>query len=81
MSYNVAVIIRFEEGRELQTLFVGTVAECKAKLFNRVIPNELTKNIQQVESDFGYRFVVEEFGEGKWKKVEYYLQMAKDNNL
>lgn len=81
MSHNVAVIIRLEEGHELQTLFVGTVAECKAKLFNRVTPNELTKNIQQIESDFGYRFVVEEFGEGKWKKVEYYLQKASDSTL
>jgi hypothetical protein len=78
MSDRISVIIRVESGKELETVFAGTITECKAKLFNLVIPSTLTRNIFQIESDHGYHFEVEEFSENKWKKVNYYLQIASE---
>ena len=80
MSNNIAVIIRIEAGKELETVFAGTTTECKAKLFNRVIPSDLTRNIFQIPSDYGYHFEVEEFSKNEWKKVNYYLQVVSEMN-
>ena len=75
MEKNIAVIIRVEVGQEPQAKFVGTIQECKATLFNWVIPSSMAKNIQQMNSDYGYCFFVEELVEGAWRNVEYYLQI------
>ena len=80
MISRIAVIIRVEDGKELQTIFVGTTDECKAKLFNYVIPSEFTGNIFQIQSDYGYHFEVEEFSKNEWKKVNYYLQIVSEMN-
>lgn len=80
MNERISVIIRVEAGKELETIFAGTTAECKAKLFNRVIPSELTRNIFQIPSDYGYHFEVEEFSKNEWKKVNYYLQIVSEMN-
>jgi hypothetical protein len=80
MSNNISVIIRIESGKELETVFAGTTVECKAKLFNHVIPSDLTRNIFQIPSDYGYHFEVEEFSKNEWKKVDYYLQIINEMN-
>jgi hypothetical protein len=76
MTERISVIIRIESGKELETTFAGTTAECKEKLFNHVIPSGSTRNIIQIPSDYGYHFEVEEFSKNEWKKVEYYLQIV-----
>ena len=68
MSNNISVIIRIETGKELETIFAGTTTECKAKLFNRVIPSDLTRNIFQIPSDYGYHFEVEEFSKNEKRR-------------
>ena len=77
MEKNIAVIIRVEVGQEPQAKFVGTIQECKAALFNWVIPSSMARNIQQTDSDYGYCFRLEEWVERSWRKVEYYLQIPK----
>lgn len=81
MSERISVIIKVESGKELATVFAGTTDECKARLFKHVIPSELTRNIFQIPSDYGYHFEVEEFSENKWKKVDYYLQIVSEMNF
>lgn len=81
MSERISVIIRVEAEKELETVFAGTTDECKAKLFNYVIPSELTRNIFQIASDYGFHFEVEEFSKNEWKKVNYYLQIVGEINF
>ena len=59
----------FEE-IDFSPVFIGSLTECKAILFDLLRPSEICRNIINHNSDSGYWYSYERMHKGKWEKIE-----------
>lgn len=69
-----AIVLRTAAGiDELEVLKIGTSDECRAFLFDEIIPSSFTRNVQRLESNDGYLYSAEKLKEGNWYEYKYLL--------
>ncbi|MBR4317031.1 MAG: hypothetical protein IKP65_08780 [Alphaproteobacteria bacterium] len=77
----IAIVLRTKkELNELEVIKTGNEVECEAYLFNKLMPNSMTRNLQTMDCDNGYMYSVEKMEAGQWKEYKYLLMFGEKQN-
>ena len=68
------VIVNSEGKDDPEIVKSGTEEECEAYLFNIIRPSPFTRDLKQIDCDYGYSFSIEKLERGEWRKITFHLR-------